>query len=184
MKFLGCWVLVGTLFVIPLASAQSGGRPVESATESEAYREAIGAAISEYDLGHYSEAREQFRRAHALFPNARTLRGLGITEFELRDYNEAKAFLEQSLASRVKPLEATQRADTESLLERTRGYLGTVRLRISPPTASVSVDGQEAALDASQTVSLDVGDHWFEFQAPGHARLRRRVRVDGGRTSW
>jgi hypothetical protein len=44
------------------------------------YREAVDEGLAEMELKNFEEAGEQFRRAHALYPNARTLRGLGFVE--------------------------------------------------------------------------------------------------------
>ena len=49
----------------------------------------IGDAVAEYDAGHFQEARALFRQAHEKSPTARTLRGIGMCSFELRDYVEA-----------------------------------------------------------------------------------------------
>jgi hypothetical protein len=65
-----------------------------------------------------ARAREELRRAHAIFPNARTLRGLGMVEFELRSYVQSVQLLEQALAASVKPLDGKLRTDTEALLAR------------------------------------------------------------------
>jgi outer membrane protein assembly factor BamD (BamD/ComL family) len=46
----------------------------------------IGDAVAEYEAGHYQEARALFRQAHEKQPTARTLRGIGMASFELRDY--------------------------------------------------------------------------------------------------
>lgn len=47
----------------PVARAQSS-----DSVEPAKYREAIRVAIEEYETQSYVEAREHFRRAHALFP--------------------------------------------------------------------------------------------------------------------
>jgi len=54
-------------------------------------------AVAEYEAGHYQEARALFRQAHEKSPTARTLRGIGMASFELRDYVEATRALTASL---------------------------------------------------------------------------------------
>ena len=104
----------GVLFfsVAAPASAQAAKREAPP----PGYSETISDAVHELELGNFAEAREQFRRAHAVSPNARTLRGLGVTEFELRNYGESAELLQQALDSDVKPLEGKLRSDAEKLL--------------------------------------------------------------------
>ncbi|MEY4512912.1 MAG: hypothetical protein RLZZ450_5034 [Pseudomonadota bacterium] len=53
--------------------------------EVPGYRETIAEALIEYEAHNYLEARTLFERAHKLYPNARTLRGLAVVAFELRN---------------------------------------------------------------------------------------------------
>ena len=60
----------------------------EAQTNESEYQRLVRQAIAEYAEHNFAEARALFARAHALEPNARTLRGLGMTAFELRSYAE------------------------------------------------------------------------------------------------
>jgi hypothetical protein len=148
--------------------------------EPPGYAQAIDAAVREHELGHFQEARELLRRAHGLFPNARTLRGLGKVEYELRNYGDAVQYLEQALVSPVKPLDARLRADVEQVLGRARAYVGEVHVNVDPGSASVIVDGITVASGPQASFSLLVGDHVIEFRADGRMSERRSVRVKGG----
>lgn len=163
------------LLIVPRATAQT------EMAAPPGYREAVAAAVQEYEARSYSEAREQFRRAHALYPNARTLRGLGITEYELHNYPEAVRYLEQALSSEVRPLGVSVRAETERLLERARGYVGTVQIQTVPSTAYIQVDNQRIE-HASDPLLLPVGDHVIEASSPGRLSERRVLTVQGGQT--
>jgi hypothetical protein len=170
---------LGALWPIGSAAAQSASRMPASAAEPAGYKAAIDNAIEEFASNNLAEAREQFGRAHALFPNARTLRGLGMVEFELRNYAESIGWLRQALASEVKRLEGRLRAETEELLERANGYVGEVRLRVSPPGTSVSVDGVASEVSAQGSLVLAVGDHILEFRAEGRLSERRAFKLSG-----
>lgn len=170
-------LLLLTPLLAVLLTCASGGAQVESG-EGEDYRNAVRIALEEYDAASYAEAREQFLRAHALFPNARTLRGLGFAEYELHNYVASVHYLEQALASKVRPLDGQTRLDTEAVLKRAQGYLGTVQLRFKPSTTVVTLDG-EPLERADQTQLLAVGDHVFVFHAPGYVGQRRAVTVRG-----
>lgn len=170
-------LLLASMTSVRSAEAQGG----ESA-EPPAYRDTIRVAIEEYESKSYAEARDQFRRAHAIYPNARTLRGLGLAAYELHDYVESIRCLEEALRSDVKPLEGTIRSDTELVLNRARGYVGTVVLELDPSTTILTVDGQEAKPPYLEPLVLPVGEHILEFRAPGRLQHRRTVEVIGGAT--
>src|SRR4051794_4488041 len=71
--------------------------------EPAQYGATIDQALKEHERGNFVEARELLRVAHKAFPNARTLRGLGKVEFELRNYGDSVAYLRQALESQVRP---------------------------------------------------------------------------------
>src|SRR5438270_7301880 len=102
-------------------AAPAAGAP--DPAETSQYRAMLNEAVSEYDARRYEEARALFRRAHELSPNARTLRGIGMASFELREYVEALRALEGSLVEQRRPLTAPQRQQVEGLLERTRAFV-------------------------------------------------------------
>ncbi len=144
------------------------------------YAALVDAAIREHELSHYQEARELLLKAHALFPNARTLRGLGKVEYELRNYGQAVNHLERALASPVRPLDPRLRMEVQELLGRARAYVGEVHVAVEPSSASVIVDGVTVASGPQASFSLMVGDHLIEFHAAGHFPERRAVHIKGG----
>lgn len=166
------------LLLLGLLSSASAQEPAETAS----YRDAINAAIEEYDAKNYAEALEQFRRAHVLFPNARTLRGLAMAEFELRRYGEAIDFFEQALASRARPLEGALREVTLTILARARRYVGELHLTVDPASAELVVDGSPRAWQAGEALRLSVGEHTLDLSAPGRVTERRVIVVEGGRS--
>ena len=170
----------------PLAAqASKRGKTASQATNAgednpPGYDQAIENALHEFELENYAEARSGFREAHRLFPNARTFRALGMAEFELKNYPAALEYLEQALASAERPLSASQRADTEQLLTRARGYVGRYQLSLRPPSATLLVDGNAPTLRAGNLLVLPVGEHSLEADADGHRPLRRSLQVVGG----
>jgi hypothetical protein len=161
-------------------SAQA--RRGSASSEPEGYREAIDRALEEMQLSNFAEAREQFARAHAISPNARTLRGLGITEFELRHYLVAAENLEQALATDVRPLEGKLRQETVALLERAQAYLGELRLAVTPRDMQIVMDGTNPIASVGRPIRVEVGDHMLEFRASGYVTERRQVTIRGGQT--
>ena len=52
--------------------------------EPEGYRQAVDEAVREFAARNFEEARSLFARADALYPNARTQRGLGLADQQPR----------------------------------------------------------------------------------------------------
>lgn len=173
------------LLVCLSMGGSSSAQVVSDATSSQAaepaaYRAAVDLAVAEYELNNFAEARGQFQKAHAIYPNARSLRGLGMTEFELRNYGDAILHLEHALASTVKALTGTLRELTEALLAKARGYVARLQLTLDPHAATLVVDGAEVSLGADDVLLLDVGDHVLELRAPGRLTEKRPIKVTGG----
>jgi PEGA domain len=164
------------LFWFSGTHAQSTTAPVEPA----GYRATIDEALREYEAGHFEEARSLFGHAHQLFPNARTERGLGMVEFEMRNYVESIHLLEAALGERVKPLTGSLRTDTERLLARAHQFVARVIVEANPATARVLVDGEPHEAPLGRPVVLPVGDHVLELQASGYQAEKRKLRVRGG----
>jgi tetratricopeptide (TPR) repeat protein len=181
---IGRWVAWFTLASLtlyraaPRAQAQADVPGPESVQEPAGYTQLMDEAVSEYELRHFAEARALFARGAALYPNARAWRGLGMAEFELRDYTDALGSLEQALSSDVKRLEGPLREETEQLLERARRFVGRVVLTLEPPSTQVILDGGPAA--NPRDLLLEVGDHTLELRAEGYIPERRVLKVRGG----
>jgi PEGA domain len=147
------------------------------------YAEAIERAVSEHQQGHFIEARAHFLLAHEQRPSARTLRGLGKVEFELRNYGEAVNYLELALTSTERALDSEMRRECELLLGRARLYVGEIHVDVVPISATVSVDGVVVARGPRVALSVMIGDHVLAFEAAGRVPARRVVQVRAGETT-
>jgi hypothetical protein len=154
--------------------------PSASDAEVAGYRPLLEEAVKEYDATNYSEARALFLKAIALSPNARAYRGLGMAEFELRNYADCVASLEVAMSSQLKPLDSALRAETGLLLNRARNFIAVVQLDLAPSGTHVVLDGAPVVLDPARGFRLNPGDHAFEFHAPGFASQARKLGVKGG----
>lgn len=147
-----------------------------------AYDALLDQALDEYHLEHFAEARALFTRAHALQPNARTLRGLAMTAYEMRDYAECMAFLQAALRSRVRPLQGALRRSSQRLLDRARTFVGTVAVRVFPTHAQISIDDRPVPPSRRPALVLNLGSHHLEARAPGYQPRSRRIDIRGGET--
>jgi tetratricopeptide (TPR) repeat protein len=165
------------------AARSDQGRAAALAKESPSppgYDAAIDVALADFERGNFSEAREQFLRAHKIFPNARTLRALGKAEFELKSYADAVTHLQLALDSSVRPLTAQQRLETQVLLERAQRHLARYTFITAPADAQLTLDGIAPPLDAQHSLLLSEGAYQLEVRADGYVSLRRELQVTGG----
>ena len=175
--FVRCFALLLAVWVVPallptLARAQEADPP--------AYRGTIDDAVSEFSAGRYEEARALFKRAHELSPNARTLRGLGMTAYELRMYVQGLRELEAALRETRKPLDATMRASVEALAVKARAFVGRVTPQLEPKDAKLLVDGKPPVFEPDGAILLDAGTHSLSATADKHKPTSVRIAIEGG----
>jgi hypothetical protein len=166
----------------PALAQLAPAAPPADPTESAEYKQAVEQALEEYRLGHFEEARSLFQRAHDIDANARTLRGLGMVEFELRHYVRAAELLEQSLGSTNKPLTDEQRKSVAQLLERTRQFIAQYELSVEPARTDITVelDGKPVKLGAEGRLSLEAGEHTLRISGPELSSRELKLDVKGG----
>jgi tetratricopeptide (TPR) repeat protein len=161
------------------AATRASAQAADAQADAE-YEAAISQAVIEFAAEHWQEARALFLRAHQYRPSARTLRGLGFCEFELRHYRDADRLLRLALADTRRPLTAEQSSDVTSALARAQGFLGRYRVTTQPQGATMTIDGAAPRFEADGSVLLEVGEHVLVASAPQHAQQRQAVDVRGG----
>lgn len=169
--------LVGALLARPV-SAHAQAAP--DAVESNAYREMVSEAVSEFEAGRWEEARALFRRAHVLAPNARTLRGLGMCAYELRDYAEATRMLAGALTESNRALNTEQQAQTRTLLDRAQGFVARYTIAAAAADDVVRIDGAPAPREADGSVLVALGNHTVTLLRGTRVVGELTVQVHGG----
>jgi hypothetical protein len=142
--------------------------------DSNEYTNLIQQAVERFRTRDFSGARELFQAAHKLAPSARTLRGVGLSDFESGRYAVAVAELEASLADPRKPLDPQQRIEVQAVIAHARGFVGTLEIQVEPEGANVTIDGISVRGDS---FSLDAGDHVIHASAAGYAETEQRIHV-------
>jgi tetratricopeptide (TPR) repeat protein len=89
----------------------------------ETYLPLIRQGVQYHQAGDFQTALAIFQRAHQLFPNARTLRALGMVEYDLGHYGPALEVLNQALSASARPLTPELRSDVVRLAAHTRALL-------------------------------------------------------------
>jgi hypothetical protein len=165
-------------------------RPVRAqetsdSTEPPGYAALLDGALAEFQASRWAEARALFQRAHESYPNARTLRGIGMASFEMADYPAAIEALEGALTSEVRPLTEEQRTQVSALLERARALIGHFVVPAAGEDVRLSVDGvlTRPEGDWPRTegrLALGVGSHEILLRDSDGRTARVRLSVRGG----
>ena len=162
------------VLVSPLAQAQM--QPAAAQAEQR-YQALIDQALLEFGRAQWAEARALFAAAHALTPNARTLRGMAMADFNLRAYERTVAELEAALDEPTRALDPPLRAQVEELLGRAQTFVSRYTLIVRPASALLIFDGLTPVRDRHGRVLLGLGRHVLRASAVGHRAVERTLEV-------
>lgn len=144
------------------------------------YTQVLRDALAESEAENWPEAKALFEKAHALYPNARTLRGLGMVAFAARRYVDSIDYLRSALAHEVRPLTEAQRAHAQGLINQSNTFVGRFTLALTPSESALLVDGKPARFEEPGVLILDPGEHELVASAPEHVESVRKLSVSGG----
>jgi hypothetical protein len=164
----------GALWLGPvsLLSAQSA--------DLTAYDEALKQAVEAHRAQRWVDAHELFGRAHALYPNARTLRGLGVSAFEAGQHALALRDLEAALVHAERPLPPDLRASVEALVAHLRQQVGVYLFRLQPEGAQLLIDDVAPIVSPRGEVLLEPGRHRAVVSLEGHVAQTLELDAHGG----
>ncbi len=147
------------------------------------YQRLVDQAVGEFGAAHWAEARALFDQAHRVYPNARTLRGLGMAAFELRDYAASVRYLSAALVEDTIPLTEEQRAQVTELLGRAQGFVGQFTIPAAPADARLVVDGAATSLpgwpEQPAPLLLSIDSHTIVIRTASGRSTEVRVQVRG-----
>lgn len=132
--------------------------------------------------GRFGEALELYRESNRLAPgNAAPLLGIGVCLSELgpRHFEEALEMLDRYLDI---GRNSQSRQQAEQIIRTLVGHLGysTLHLSVTPPTATVSVEGDEVPAHRLDRVRVRAGTVTVTARASGYERARHQVSVVAG----
>jgi hypothetical protein len=116
--------------------------------------------------GQLVEARAAFEHANELFPHPSILLNLGIVRLRTGEYIGAEDDLSQFLVNDGGATD-DEIASARTALAETRQHLGTIRLRVTPESAHVTLDGHSIALvqGAATEIRTTTGLHEMKIAA-------------------
>jgi hypothetical protein len=176
------WVACLLSLAIQPAAAQNlvPAQALHGAAPEQAYEQVMAEALAAHDAGQWLAAREKFAAAHALHPNAHTLRGMGLSAYEARQYAAAVSDLEAALVHPNRPLSAALCRAVHVVLHEAWPRVGAYRLHVQPDSAVLKVDGASPLWGPTGEVLLDPGTHTLAVTAPGSAEHHFELSVQGG----
>ncbi|MBN1653740.1 MAG: tetratricopeptide repeat protein [Deltaproteobacteria bacterium] len=169
-----------TVLAVNVAISRPTAAQSEPDQESQ-YKALVQEALFEFNDARYEEALALFERAHAINPNAQTLRGIGMAAFEARQYGRAIKALRAAFTNKKRPLTEKQRAQAENTLEKAKQFVASYRIEIKPPEAQLTVDGQAVTLPDDGILLLDFGKHEIVAALKDYQTVTRQVVALGGR---
>ena len=110
-----------------------------------ASREEFRRGVALVREGNLNDARDAFEKAYAIFPHPSILLNLGIVRLRTGDYIHAEDDLSHFLVNDGGAT-SDEIASAREALSETRDHLGTMRLRVTPEGAHVTIDGQSVSL--------------------------------------
>ena len=166
-------VLLGVLGL----AARAGAEPPADLT---AYDNALKQAVDAHREQRWLDAHALFEKAHGLYPNARTLRGLGISAFEAGKHALSLSYLEAAMVHPERPLPPEVRDSVEVLASHLRQQVGVYVFRLQPEGAALQVDDGPPIVSPKGEVLLDPGSHRAVVSLEGYVTQTVELDAHGG----
>jgi hypothetical protein len=173
-RWIRVWIVGVVLSTVALCSAPA------AAQESAESKRLLQDALTEFNAGRWDEAYALFKRLNEAAPNARTLRGMGLSAFEARRYATAVTDLGAALKEKRRPLNDEQRKEVQGAIEQANRFVARFTMRLQPDDAQVSVDGREPQREGSGVLLLDPGTHEVLVSATRYKTASRTLDVEAG----
>ena len=143
-----------------------------------ASREEFRRGVALVRSGDLNEARVAFEKAYSLYPHPSILLNLGIVRLRTGEYIRAEDDLSHFLVNDGGATDSEIASAREALSE-TRDHLGTIRLRVTPEGAHVTLDGLSVALvqGGPTDIRTTLGLHDVKILADDYAPADEHVMV-------
>jgi hypothetical protein len=150
--------------------------------QGDPYKSHMENGVKLYNDKNYAAAMAEFQAAYEARPSPNPLLNVALCDKELFRYPQAIAALETALARHGEAMEPDDKKASEDAIKEMRALLGSVTVTLTPPAATLLVDGEEQPpAAAGKPLLLGPGTHKIAARAPGHAPAEQSVTVSSGR---
>ncbi len=165
-----------------VAGAQVEPSPVPTPELQERARRDLIAGQRLLKKGRFEAALVKLQAAYAVEPTAAALLGVAAAERETDRTPEAYRSYERLLAGPTEGLSPEERDHAQRALAELGAVTGTVKLTVSEPAASVTIDDRPLDADAlAHPIHLSGGRHVFAAAKPGFEPLNFPVFITVGK---
>lgn len=135
-----------------------------------------------YKEADFRAAVVEFKRAYEVSnKDYRILYNIAQCEYQLTNYVGAYNAFEKYLADGGEKVKEDKRSEVTSELAKLKSRIGIVTVKVDPPGAQVTVDGDAIGkAPLSEAVKLNPGSHKVEVTASGYERTLESVEVGSG----
>jgi len=144
-------------------------------------KEAFASAQLLYNNSDFAGAIIKYQQAYDLSKDPRLLFNMALCHRSLHAWARMGTLLRQYEREAAKAMSAGERADVDSALAAIQNLVGTVRLTVSQPGATVAVDGETLGeTPLPDPMVLDLGKHSLTVSKPGFETFHQAVAIGGG----
>jgi hypothetical protein len=161
---------------VALAVTVATSRPARA--DVDTYKRHMDNGVKLYTDKNYAAAIAEFQAAYEAKPNANPLVDIALCDKEMFRYPQAIAALVKALGRHGDTMDATDKKAAEDAIKEMRALLGKVTVSVTPPGATLVVDGEDAP--ATEPVMLGPGKHTIVARAEGYASAQQNITVVSG----
>ncbi len=187
MGDLGRRVVIAAFMTCTLRAASASAQvpatpaPVAADPNTETARRYFDAGVAAMARDDFAEAVRAFESSYRLRRTASVALNLGVSLHRLGRLVEARSRLQEFTATATPAQHATHDAEAGRLLAEIGRRVGRVRVtELVPATASLTIDGRPAILDADREAVVDPGEHVVRARAADMEPFDAQVTVAEG----
>jgi len=169
-----------TVLALPVTTQAAGAPAALSDTLSGSAKTAFESAKLLFANQDFVGALAKFSQAHDLSQDARLLYNMAICEKNLHHYARMQALLRQYRAESGASLTQDNRVAVDEALRAIDNLVGTVKVAVAEPDATVSLDGAYVGKTPLAPIAVDLGQHSVTVAKDGFDTATGQVDVAGG----
>jgi hypothetical protein len=152
------------------------------AAPADAYKLHMENGVKLYADKNFPAAVVEFQAAYEARPGPNPLVNVALCAKEMFRYPQAISALETALSKHGDAMDPSDKRAAEAAIKEMRALLGTVRVALTPPEATLLVDGEDLPAGAAASpIALGPGVHKVSARAEGYSSAEQSVSIASGR---